>query len=115
VYVSSLTGLEEGPYLGPTIQLQYVIDEELHQYLLTVTREEVSETFDLYADVALVLKERFQADDRNDIQDANEMLVSLEFDTFALDLWVLSCFSDRNEYFSNFSMGFYLGLSSRNG
>ncbi len=115
VYVSSLTGLEEGPYLGPTIQLQYAIDEELHQYLLTVTREEVSESFDLYTDVALVLKERFQADDRNDIQDANEMLVSLEFDTFALDIWVLSCFSDRNEFFSNFSMGFYLGLSSRNG
>lgn len=115
VYVSSINDLEEEPYLGPTIQLQFAADESLHQYQLTVTRETISETFDLYADVALILKERFQADERNDIQDANEMLVNIEFDTFALDIWVLSCFSTRSESFSSFSMGFYLGLSSLNG
>jgi hypothetical protein len=115
VYVSSLGDLEAEPYFGPTIQIQFTADESLHQYQLTVTREAISETFDLYTDVALILKDRFQANDRNDIQDASEMLVSLEFDTFALDIWVLSCLSTRSESFSSFSMGFYLGLSSRNG
>lgn len=115
VYVSSVNTLEENPFNGPTIQLNYQVDETLHQYLLTVTREDISETIDLYQDVAKVLQTRFESDDVNDIQDASQMLVEIEFTTFAIDIWVLACISTRTEFYNDLSMGFYLGLSSRNG
>ena len=115
VYVSSVNTLYENPFNGPTIQLTYQVDETLHQYLLTVTREDISETIDLYQDVAKVLQTRFESDDVNDIQDSSQMLVEIEFTTFAVDIWVLSCISTRTEFYNDLSMGFYLGLSSRNG
>lgn len=115
VYVSSVNTLEETPFNGATMQLSYQVDETLHQYLLTVTREGIAETFDLYEDVAKVLQTRFAVNDRNNIQDPLEMKVEIEFTTFALDLWVLSCISTRTEYYNDLSMGFYIGLSSRNG
>jgi hypothetical protein len=79
-----------------------------------VTREEISETVDLYEDVALVLQERF-ATDNYQSDNTEELLVTITFNTFALDFWVLNLGSSKFNDFSGFSMSFYLGLSSING
>jgi hypothetical protein len=79
-----------------------------------VTREEISETVDLYEDVALVLQERF-ATDNYQSDNTEELLVTITFNTFALDFWVLNLSSTKFNDFSGFSMSFYLGLSSING
>lgn len=115
VFVSSIDNLEETPFNGPTIQLSYQTDRSIHQYLLTVTREDISETIDVYEDVAKVLQTRFEENERNNIQDPNELLVEIAFTTFALDIWVLSCISTQTDDYNDLSMGFYIGLSSLNG
>jgi hypothetical protein len=115
VFVSSIDNLEETPFNGPTIQLSYQTDRSIHQYLLTVTREDISETIDVYEDVAKVLQTRFEENERNNIQDPNDLLVEIAFTTFALDIWVLSCISTQTEDYNDLSMGFYIGLSSLNG
>lgn len=113
-YVDSLAELALTPFASSTIALSFVADEENHEYLLTVTREDISETVDLYEDVAKVLQERF---DENFIElaDPEDLLVQMTFDTFALDFWVINLSSSKFESYNGFSMSFYLGLSSRNG
>jgi hypothetical protein len=113
-YVDSLAELELTPFNTTRISLSFTPDNENHRYPLMVTREEISETVDLYEDVALVLQERFATDDYQS-DNTEELLVTITFNTFALDFWVLNLGSTKFENFNGFSMSFYLGLSSRNG
>jgi hypothetical protein len=113
IYVYSVFELESIPFTSDTIALSYVIDRENHLYPLTVTREGVSETFDLYQDVGLVLKDRFP--DNFETEDPEDLLVQLTFDTFAIDVWVINLNSNKFSTFNNLSMSFYLGLRSLNG
>ncbi len=114
-YVDSLFELALTPFVSSTIALSFSSDDENQEYLLTVTREEVSVTVDLYEDVALVLKDRHN-ENVYETQDLDEILVQISFDTFALDFWVMRLGSSKFENFSSsFSMSFYLGLSSQNG
>jgi hypothetical protein len=113
-YVDSLAELELTPFNTTRISLSFTPDDENHRYPLMVTREEISETVDLYEDVALVLQERF-ATDNYQSDNTEELLVTITFNTFALDFWVLNLGSTKFNDFSGFSMSFYLGLSSING
>jgi hypothetical protein len=113
-YVDSLAELELTPFNTTRISLSFTPDDENHRYPLMVTREEISETVDLYEDVALVLQERF-ATDNYQSDNTEELLVTITFNTFALDFWVLNLGSSKFNDFSGFSMSFYLGLSSING
>jgi hypothetical protein len=113
-YVDSLYELELTPFASSTIALSFIADDENHEYRLTVTREEISETIDLYEDVAQVLQERFE-ENFKEMSDPEDLLVQITFDTFALDFWVMNLGSSKFETYSSFSMSFYLGLSSRNG
>lgn len=113
-YVDSLYELELTPFASSTIALSFVVDEEKHEYVLTVTREDISETIDLYKDVAKVLQERFD-ENFKELADPEDLLVQIAFETFALDFWVTGLGSSKFVNLSSFSMSFYLGLSSRNG
>jgi hypothetical protein len=113
-YIDSLAELELTPFANSTIAISFIADEENHSYQLTVIREEISETVDLYEDVAQVLQERFE-ENFKEMSDPEDLLVQITFDTFALDFWVMNLGSSKFETYSSFSMSFYLGLSSRNG
>jgi hypothetical protein len=113
-YIDSLAELELTPFANSTIAISFIADEENHAYQLTVIREEISETVDLYEDVAQVLQERFE-ENFKEMSDPEDLLVQITFDTFALDFWVMNLGSSKFETYSSFSMSFYLGLSSRNG
>jgi hypothetical protein len=113
-YIDSLPELELTPFANSTIAISFIADEENHSYQLTVIREEISETVDLYEDVAQVLQERFE-ENFKEMSDPEDLLVQITFDTFALDFWVMNLGSSKFETYSSFSMSFYLGLSSRNG
>jgi hypothetical protein len=112
-YIDSLFDLENTPYTSSTIALSLVKDNENHEYLFTVTRNGISETVDLYQDVALVLQARF-GENSFETDNPEELLVQFTFETFALDIWVMNLGSSKFKGFSNFSMSFYLGLSSQN-
>lgn len=113
-YIDSLAELELTPFANSTIAISFIADEENHKYQLTVIREEISETVDLYEDVAQVLQERFE-ENFKEMSDPEDLLVKIIFETFALDFWVMNLGSSKFETYSSFSMSFYLGLSSRNG
>jgi hypothetical protein len=113
-YIDSLAELELTPFANSTIAISFIADEENHAYQLTVIREEISETVDLYEDVAQELQERFE-ENFKEMSDPEDLLVQITFDTFALDFWVMNLGSSKFETYSSFSMSFYLGLSSRNG
>lgn len=114
VYVSSLGELSEIPFIGTDISLEFQYNFDDHVYLLTVTREGISETLDLYEDVGLVLKQR-HTEDTFETTNPEDLLVQITFDTFVLDIWVNSLISTNFSEFKSFSMTFYLGLSSING
>jgi hypothetical protein len=113
-YVDSLYELGLTPFASSTIALSFDADDVNHEYVLTVTREDISETVDLYEDVAKVLQERFD-ENFKELADPEDLLVQITFDTFALDFWVINLSSSKFESYNSFSMSFYLGLSSRNG
>ena len=113
-YINSTASLEANPFIGTSIALSFTSDDENHRYLLTVTHEGTSQIVDLYEDVALVLKERFEKN-VNETEDPEELFVQITFETFVLDFWVTNLGSSKFKNSSNFSMSFYLGLSSQNG
>jgi hypothetical protein len=114
IYINSITSLESTPFDGSAIALSFTSNDENHQYILTVTHEGTQNTVDLYEEIALVFKERF-GNNVNQTEDPEDLLVQITFDTFILDFWVMNLNSSKFKEFSNFSMSFYLGLSSRNG
>ena len=114
VYVSSLGELSTTPFIGADVSLAFEYNFDDHDYPLTITREGVSETLDLYEEIGLVLKERHDLD-TFETKDPEELLVQITFDTFVVDLWVTSLISTNFTEFKSFSMSFYLGLSSQNG
>ena len=113
-YINSTAGLEANPFIGNTIALSFTSDDENHRYLLTVTHGGTSQIVDLYEEVALVLKERF-GKNVNETEDPEDLFVQITFETFVLDFWVTNLGSSKFKNSSNFSMSFYLGLSSQNG
>jgi hypothetical protein len=113
-YINSTAGLEANPFIGNTIALSFTSDDENHRYLLTVTHGGTSQIVDLYEEVALVLKERF-GKKVNETEDPEDLFVQITFETFVLDFWVTNLGSSKFKNSSNFSMSFYLGLSSQNG
>ena len=113
-YVDSLYELGLTPFASSTIALSFDADDVNHEYVLTVTREDISETVDLYEDLAKVLQERFD-ENFKELADPEDLLVQITFETFALDFWVINLSSSKFESYNSFSMSFYLGLSSRNG
>jgi hypothetical protein len=113
IYIHSIFDLESKPFTSSSIALSFVNDRENHLYPLTVTREGISNTFDLYQDVGLVLKDRFIG--VFETEDPEDLLVQITFDTFVLDVWVINLGSSKFKTFNNFSMSFYLGLRSLNG
>ena len=114
VYVSSLGELSEIPFIGTDISLEFQYNFDDHVYPLTVTREGISETLDLYEDVGLVLKQR-HTEDTFETTNPEDLLVQITFDTFVLDIWVNALISTNFSEYKSFSMTFYLGLSSING
>jgi hypothetical protein len=114
IYVSSVLNLSTTPFVGTNILMAFSYEDDDHFYPLTVTREGISETIDLYEEIALVLKERLGEEDY-ETEDKADLLVQFTFETFALDIWVTSLISNNFTQFNSFSMSFYLGLSSRNG
>jgi hypothetical protein len=114
VYVSSLGELSTTPFIGADVSLAFEYNFDDHDYPLTITREGISETLDLYEEIGLVLKERHDLD-TFETKDPEELLVQITFDTFVVDLWVTSLISTNFTEFKSFSMSFYLGLSSQNG
>ena len=114
VNVSSVLNLSTTSFVGTNILMAISYEDDDHFYPLTVTREGISETIDLYEEIALVLKERLGEEDY-ETEDKADLLVQFTFETFALDIWVTSLISNNFTQFNNFSMSFYLGLSSRNG
>ena len=114
VYVSSVLNLSTTPFVGTNILMAFSYEDDDHFYPLTVTREGISETIDLYEEIALVLKERLGEEDY-ETEDKADLLVQFTFETFALDIWVTSLLSNNFTQFNSFSMSFYLGLTSRNG
>jgi hypothetical protein len=113
VYVSSLINLSTTPFIGTNILLNFSYESN-HYYPLTITREGIAETIDLYEDIGLALKERL-GEDTYETEDKADLLVQITFETFALDIWVTSLISTNFSEYNTFSMSFYLGLSSRNG
>jgi hypothetical protein len=113
-YINSTAGLEANPFIGNTIALSFTSDDENHRYLLTVIHGGTSQIVDLYEEVALVLKERF-GKNVNETEDPEDLFVQITFETFVLDFWVTNLGSSKFKNSSNFSMSFYLGLSSQNG
>jgi hypothetical protein len=114
VNVSSVLNLSTTSFVGTNILIAISYEDDDHFYPLTVTREGISETIDLYEEIALVLKERLGEEDY-ETEDKADLLVQFTFETFALDIWVTSLISNNFTQFNNFSMSFYLGLSSKNG
>jgi len=114
VYVSSLGELSTTPFIGADVSLAFEYNFDDHDYPLTITREGISETLDLYEEIGLVLKERHDLD-TFETKDPEELFVQITFDTFVVDLWVTSLISTNFTEFKSFSMSFYLGLSSQNG
>jgi hypothetical protein len=114
IYVSSVLNLSTTPFVGTNILMAFSYEDDDHFYPLTVTREGIAETIDLYEEIALVLKERL-GEETYETEDKADLLIQFTFETFALDIWVTSLFSNNFTQFNSFSMSFYLGLSSRNG
>jgi hypothetical protein len=114
VYVSSLGELSTTPFIGADVSLEFEYNLDDHVYPLTITREGISETLDLYEEIGLVLKERHGLD-TFETKEPEELLVKITFETFVVDLWVTSLISTNFTEYKSFSMSFYLGLSSRNG
>jgi hypothetical protein len=114
VNVSSVLNLSTTSFVGTNILIAISYEDDDHFYPLTVTREGISETIDLYEEIALFLKERLGEEDY-ETEDKADLLVQFTFETFALDIWVTSLISNNFTQFNSFSMSFYLGLSSRNG
>jgi hypothetical protein len=113
VYVSSLINLSTTPFIGTNILLNFSYESN-HYYPLTITREGIAETIDLYEDIGLALKE-ILGEDTYETEDKADLLVQIPFETFAIDLWVTYLKSINFSENNTFSMSFYLGLSSRNG
>jgi hypothetical protein len=113
VYVGSLINLSTTPFIGTNILLNFSYESN-HYYPLTITREGIAETIDLYEDIALDLKEGL-GEDTYETEDKADLLVQITFETFAIDLWVTYLNSINFSEYNTFSMSFYLGLSSRNG
>jgi hypothetical protein len=57
-----------------------------------------------------VLKTRFE-DTFYQGTNPEDFLVEINFAEMEVDLWVLSAISNRNQFFSSFEMGFYLGIN----
>ena len=114
VYVSSLGELSEIPFIGANLSLEFQYNDDDHVYLLTITREGIIETLDLYQEVGLVLKQR-HIEDTFETTNPEDLLVQITFDSFLIDIWVNSLISTNFVDYNSFSMSFYLGLSSRNG
>jgi hypothetical protein len=114
IYVSSVLNLSTTPFVGTNILMAFSYEDDDHFYPLTVTREGIAETIDLYEEIALVLKERL-GEETYETEDKADLLVQFTFETFAVDIWVTSLLSNNFTQFNSFSMSFYLGLSSRNG
>ncbi|MFZ9703999.1 MAG: hypothetical protein ACO3BB_01905 [Bacilli bacterium] len=111
IYVSSLFGLKEGETLvSPPLTLSLTEDEPNHTYTLNLAIDQVTQNIELYEEVVRVLKARFA---NNFYQGTNpeEFLVEINFAEMEVDLWVLSAISNRNQFYSSFEMGFYLGIN----
>ena len=111
IYVSSLFGLKDGETLvSPPLTLSLTEDEPNHTYTLNLAIDQVTQNIELYEEVVRVLKARFA---NNFYQGTNpeEFLVEINFAEMEVDLWVLSAISNRNQFYSSFEMGFYLGIN----
>ena len=111
IYVSSLFGLKDGDTLvSPPLTLSLTEDEPNHAFTLNLAIDQVTRNIELYEDVVQVLKTRF---DNTFYQGTNpeDFLVDINFAEMEVDVWVLSAISNRNQFFSSFEMGFYLGIN----
>ncbi len=110
-YVSSSSGLVENAYAGNGFTMSVDEDVVNHVYTLTITRNNISESLDLYEDIAVVLFERLE-ENNYETEVMEELKVTVTFDSFILDFWILSLLSNQYETFNDFSMGFYLGITA---
>lgn len=114
IYVSSLFGLKDGDTLvSPPLTLSLIEDEVNHAFTLRLATDSMTQEIELYEDVVRVLKTRFA---NNFYQGTNpeDFLVQMTFADIQVDVWVLSAISNRNQLFSSFEMGFYLGITYLN-
>ena len=110
MYVNLPGSLEE-EFIGDGLSLSFVDNSENHEYLFTVTKNAVAETIDLYEDVAVVLFERHEENIyETDVME--ELKVTITFETFEIDIWVLYLNSEQFETFNGFSIIFYIGINA---
>jgi hypothetical protein len=108
-FVSSIQDLED-EFNGSGFTVSFVENLEAHDFTLTITRNNITESIELYDAVAVILFDRFEEDSyETDVME--ELKVSISFDTFVVDIWVLSLISNQFETFNSFSMSFYMGIN----
>jgi hypothetical protein len=108
-FVSSIQDLED-EFNGNGFTVSFVENLEAHDFTLTITRNNITESIELYDAVAVILFDRFEEDSyETDVME--ELKVSISFDTFVVDIWVLSLISNQFETFNSFSMSFYMGIN----
>jgi hypothetical protein len=110
MYVNLPGSLEED-FIGDGLSLSYIDNSENHEYLFTVTKNAVAETIDLYEDVAVVLFERHE-ENTYETEVMEELKVTMTFETFVIDIWVVSLMSEQFETFNGFSIIFYIGINA---
>jgi hypothetical protein len=107
----NLPGSLEEDFIGDGLSLSYIDNSENHEYLFTVTKNAVAETIDLYEDVAVAFFERHE-ENIYETEVMEELKVTMTFETFVIDIWVVSLNSSQFEAFNSFSIIFYIGINA---
>lgn len=111
IYVSSLLTLKDGEtYLYEPVSLSLTVNQTLGHYYFDITKEGMTDSIELYTDIALVLQDRFVATEyESDVKE--DFLISFEFTNMTIDLWVTNLISMRYQSYADLNLGFYLGIN----
>ncbi len=111
IYVSSLLTLKDGEtYLYEPVSLSLTVNQTLGHYYFDITKEGMTDSIELYTDIALVLQDRFAATEyESDVKE--DFLISFEFTNMTIDLWVTNLISMRYQSYADLNLGFYLGIN----